>query len=214
MYLDTANLELIKSAYSLGVFKGVTTNPTILSKEGIKRDIIAKDILDIIDGELYLQLVGNTCEDFIKDYKEILKINDIRVGIKVPASFEGIKAIKEIRKNNKNIKILATVIYTVDQAILCAMAGADLVAPYVNRMENNSIDSMNVISKIRNIYELKNLDTKIIAASFKNNAQVTNAYDNGAHYVTIPYEVLRSMTDNVLAINNIEQFNKDYESVK
>ncbi|WP_230163355.1 transaldolase family protein [Peribacillus simplex] len=214
MYLDTANIEEIKEAFSLGILKGVTTNPSILLKEGKSRAKVVKEILENSEGTVFVQAIGESYDDIYRDCQEIMNLDSNRVALKIPACFNGIKVIKQSKTDNPNTIILATAIFSVEQALLCALAGSDFVAPYVNRMENNNINPYEVITKIRKIFDDRNLSTKILAASFKNTNQLVDILFAGAHTATISCDVLVNMIDKQLAEASIKIFNKDWEKLQ
>ena len=212
MYIDTANLDEIKKALKTGIVKGVTTNPTILKKENKKREDQIKDIISLGVKELFVQLLGETCDEIIQDFEKIKKIEEklnCKLSLKVPISLSALEAIYKIRVEDEKRIVLGT-----DQAILGALAGCDYLAPYVNRMQNNSIDSINEIKKIRKFIDLRNLNTKILSASFKNCNQVIDSLVNGAHTATIPYDILVQMVNKEIAINAIKVFNEDGKITK
>lgn len=217
MYIDTANLDEIKKALKTGIVKGVTTNPTILKKENKKREEQIKNIISLGVKELFVQLLGETCDEIIQDFEKIKKIEEklnCKLSLKVPISLSGLEAIYKIKVEDEKRIVLGTAIYSSDQAILGALAGCDYLAPYVNRMQNNSIDSINEIKKIRKFIDLRNLNTKILSASFKNCNQVIDSLVNGAHTATIPYDILVQMVNKDIAINAIKVFNEDGKITK
>lgn len=212
MYLDTSNLEEIRKALETGVIKGITTNPTILLKEKKSRLEQIKAIDNLAESIVFVQLVGITKEELLEDFYKLYEIRKTLkgdLGVKVPVTTDGLFVISKIKKDYPEIKVLATAIYSADQGILATIAGADLLAPYVNRMENNNIDSLNSIEKIRIFIDDRSLNTQILAASFKNTNQVVNALISGAHTATIPYDILVQMTDKDLVKNAVEVFYQD-----
>lgn len=215
IFLDTANIEEIKQAAKLNVLKGVTTNPTILLKEKRSRKEIINNILALTTGEVFVQTHGEKAEDILQDSEQVLSMfNSEQIVLKIPAHFDGIEAIKRIKDKQPDVKILATVIYSVEQALLAAIAGSDYVAPYINRMENNDIDTFEVIKKIRTIYNDQEFDTKIMAASFKNTNQIIQMFYAGAHAATIPYDLLIGMANKGLVLPAIQKFNDDAASLE
>lgn len=210
LYLDTANLDQIKRAEEIGIIQGVTTNPTILLKESQQREEIIKAILAVTNGTVFVQTVGTTVKDILSDARHILAVfQDERIALKIPAHLEGIEAMKQMKAEQSDVAILATAIYSTEQNVLAAIAGADYVAPYINRMQNNRIDAYEVIAETRKIYDEQQLATKILAASFKNTGQIIQTLCAGAHTVTIPYDLLTSMANKELALGAIQQFNED-----
>lgn len=216
MYLDSANLEDIKKSVELGFITGVTTNPTILKKEKRPRVDQIKDIASTGIKSLFVQLVGSTQEELYSDYqalKTLEKEIGLKIDIKVPIFVEGIKTIKKIRLEDRETKILATAIYTADQGIVATLAGCDYLAPYVNRMQNNSVDPFLEISKMRSFIDDRNLDTEIIAASFKNTSQIVEAMISGAHHCTVSYDLIAALIEKDVALKAIDVFNEDAKSI-
>ena len=214
MFIDTANLAQIKEGFSLGVLKGVTTNPSILLKEGKKREQIIEEILTISEGIVFVQAAGSNYEEMLADCEEILALNHERIGLKIPANIDGFKVIKELKSRDNAPIILATAIFSADQGILCGLAGCDYIAPYVNRMENNNIDPYEVVRKTRKIYDDRGITTQILAASFKNTNQVVDIFAAGAHTATIPYDILHQMATKELAAASIKGFNHDWDELQ
>lgn len=212
MYLDTANLENIKKALETGVIKGITTNPTILLKEKKPREEQLRAIDELSGTIVFAQLIGIKKDELFEDF---LKLFELRkslkgdLGVKVPATIDGLTVISKIKKEYPQVKVLATAIYSADQGILATIAGADLLAPYVNRMENNNVDPMVAIEKMRIFIDDRNASTEILAASFKNTSQVVNALTSGSHTATIPYELLVQMTDKDVVSQAVEVFYQD-----
>ncbi len=209
LYLDTANLAELKKAFKSTILKGVTTNPSILLKENRKRKDIIDEILLNTTGTVFVQTVGESFDDIHKDAMEIMAFNSPRIALKIPAHLEGVEAISKIKEEYPEVEILATAIFSVDQAILAAIAGSDFIAPYINRMENNNIDPYDVIKKTRKIYDDQGFKTKILGASFKNTNQLVNTFYAGAHTATISYELYASMANKDLALLSINKFNED-----
>lgn len=210
MYLDTANSELIKKYIEFDWVTGVTTNPTLLKTESIKKRIESiHEILGIInERQLFVQITGETVEDLIKDAEKILTLEDNRIALKIAANEEGFKAIQSIKTRYPKVIILATAIFSVEQAYLAGIAGCDWIAPYVNRMENQSLDAVEVIAKIAEVYANQRIETKILGASYKNTSQVINSLLAGADDVTIPTSLIEVMMKNKLAADSIQVFNQ------
>lgn len=211
--LDTADLEAIKNAYNFYPMDGVTTNPTIISKE--KRNFldILKDIRKIIGKEsmLHIQPVSTNAEKMVEEAEYLNQAIGGNLYIKIPVIPEGIKAMKILKE--KGIKITATAIFTAQQALMAAKAGAEFVAPYVNRIDNISGDGVRVVDEIVQLFELYNLETKVLAASFKNVQQVHSVSLTGAQSVTVNPEILDKMLEHPLTDWSVDQFIKDWESV-
>ncbi|MCY6369875.1 fructose-6-phosphate aldolase [Clostridium ganghwense] len=211
--LDTANLDAIKKAYDLYPMSGVTTNPTIISKENRSFLSILKNIREIVgeDSMLHVQAVSTTAEGMVKEAEYLTETIGGNLYIKIPVIPEGIKAMKILKK--KGIKITATAIFTAQQALMAAVAGADFVAPYVNRIDNISGNGIRVVEEIVQLFELHNIDAKVLAASFKNVQQVHEVSLTGAESVTVNPEIMDKMLEHPLTDWSVDQFIKDWENV-
>lgn len=208
MYLDTANLYEIREAFKTGVFQGVTTNPTILLKEKTDRMEKIREILDLGIQKLFVQVIGDSADKLIEDYRRVKSINiENRIAYKVSMDIHGLEAVKRIREEDSDAEILGTAIYSADQAILAALAGCDSVAPYVNRMENNGVNPFEAIEKMRMFFDDRGLSCEILAASFKNTNQIVSALTAGAHTCTIPYDLFLQMINKDVALQAIKVFN-------
>lgn len=208
MYLDSVKITEIQEGLQLGFIKGVTSNPTLLLREGVARSEQIERILETKTDIVFVQLVGETVEELKRDYQKIKAIKtDKDIGIKVPLNFVGLTFIHKIKEEYPEQIILGTGIYSADQGIMGSMAGCDYLAPYVNRMENNNIDPNHAIYQMRTFIDERSLSTKIMGASFKNSTQVIEALTAGAHTVTVPMDILKAMTDKQLATSAIQVFN-------
>jgi fructose-6-phosphate aldolase 2 len=211
--LDTADLDSIKRAYDIFPMSGVTTNPTIISKE--KKDFIKilKDIRNVIgeDSMLHVQVLGTTAEQMVKEAEYLNECIGGNLYIKVPVLKEGIKAMKILKE--KNIKITATAILTPQQALIAALAGAEYVAPYVNRIDNISGDGVGVVADIVGLFENYSIDAKVLAASFKNVNQVHSIALCGSQSATVNLEVMEKLIEHPLTDWSVDQFISDWESV-
>lgn len=209
--LDTANLEEIKKAYEFYPMDGVTTNPSIISKE--KRDFIEilKDIRAIIGEEsmLHAQTLAMTAEDMVKEARYIKDQVGGNFYVKIPVIPEGIKAMKILKK--EGFGITATAIFTAEQAFMAAKAGADFVAPYVNRIDNISGNGVDVVAQIVELFEIHNIDSKVLAASFKNVQQVHEVALRGAQSVTVNAEIMDKLLEHPLTDWSVDQFIQDWE---
>jgi len=208
--LDTANVEQIRKAYESYPIDGVTTNPTIISKEKTEFATLIKEIRGIIgkDGMLHIQ---TTKIDTAGIIKEAIALRDFVNGnfyIKIPTIEPGIKAMQELKKMGFNIT--ATAIFTQQQALVAAKAGADFVAPYVNRLDNISSDGVGVVADICNLIKIFNFDTKVLAASFKNVEQIHRISLSGTHAVTIDPSLLKTLLYHPLTDMAIIDFSKDW----
>lgn len=212
LILDTGNIEEIKDLYTYLCIDGVTTNPSIVSKEGKDFATLVKEIDEIVEENtpIHAQVVSTKFEDMME---EALYINSIRKNmyIKVPVTKDGLRAIKELKK--QGVKVTATAIFTAHQGFLAAKAGADYVAPYVNRIDNISGDGVAVVSELVNILNTYNFNTKVLAASFKNAQQVLDLMKVGVHSVTVPSDICKAMMNHPLTDWSVDKFIQDWYNV-
>lgn len=210
LFIDTANVTDIKEANELGVICGVTTNPSLIAKEGRDFVEVVKEITGIVDGPISAEVISLEHEGMIKEARELSKIHK-NIVIKIPMTVEGLKAVKVL--NSENIKTNVTLIFSATQALLAARAGATYVSPFLGRLDDIGQDGMNLIEEIVDIFNVHNIETEIIAASIRNPIHVINAARIGAHIATVPYNVIIQMTKHPLTDAGIERFLKDWESV-
>ncbi|MED3577189.1 fructose-6-phosphate aldolase [Bacillus thuringiensis] len=213
-FIDTANLEDIKKAYKLGVLAGVTTNPSLVAKEGIKfEDRIAEICqavpkVESVSAEVTPDAV--TAEEMIAQAEELIKINggDEKVTIKLPMTLTGLEACRYLTE--KGVKTNVTLIFTVNQALLAARAGATYVSPFLGRLDDISEDGVLLVAKIAELFDVHQLDTQIIAASVRHPDHVTRVAMAGAHIATIPYKVIEQLAMHPLTDQGIEKFAADW----
>ncbi|KPL02496.1 MAG: fructose-6-phosphate aldolase [candidate division Zixibacteria bacterium SM23_73_2] len=212
-FIDTANLDEIKEAASLGVLDGVTTNPTLLSKEKDKGDFktILRKICEVVNGPVSAEGVYPDCDGIVKEAQELAKIHD-NIVIKVPITKEGIKAIKIL--SDKGIKINCTLIFSPIQALLAAKAGATYVSPFVGRLDDASHVGMDLAEQIVTIYDNYDIPTEVIVASIRNPLHVVEAAMIGADIATIPFKVIEQLIKHPLTDVGIKNFLADWEKVK
>lgn len=212
LYLDTGNVEEIKELADLLSIDGVTTNPTIVSREKKQFAKLIKEIIDVIgeDKTVHAQVVSKDCEGMIEEAKFISTLHK-DIYVKIPVTSEGLKAIKELSKIG--IKTTATAVFTAHQAVLAAKAGASYIAPYVNRLDNISAQGVDVVKDIIAVIDNYKFNTKVLAASFKNSQQVLDIIKNGVHSITVPTDVLRNMMAHPLTDYSVDKFVSDWESV-
>jgi len=208
--LDTANVEEIRETYESYPIDGVTTNPTIISKEKTEYATLLRQIREIIgkDGMFHIQTTQIDTEGIIKEAVALRDYINGNFYIKIPTIEAGIKAMRILKK--MGFKVTATAIFTQQQALIAARAGADFVAPYVNRLDNISSDGVGVVADITNLLKSFNLETKVLAASFKNVEQVHRISLVGTHAVTIQPELLTSMLYHPLTDSAIIDFSRDW----
>ena len=210
LLLDTANVKAIEKYCDYYNIIGVTTNPTILSKEKEPFFDIYQRIRKIIgeDKQLHVQVTGRSCEEMLKEAETITARLGKDIYIKVPVIEEGVKAMKLMKE--AGLRVTATAVMSVQQAFLAGSVGADYVAPYINRMESLNIDAFDAIARIRNVFDYQGIGTKIVGASFKNTQQILRAYEMGAEAVTVVPELLSSMCNNVIVDTWVDNFEKDW----
>ena len=210
MYLDSADPAAIARYLPLGILKGITTNPTLLKKQGSAREAQLAAILATRPPLLFVQVLGATTTEMLDDYYRILAaFPDAPLGIKIPVNHAGLETIAAMRAHRLDLPLLGTAIYSAEQAILAGIAGCDFVAPYINRMENHAIDPCAVIATTRRYYDNHAIPCQIMAASFKNTTQILRALDAGAHTCTIPPDLLHAMLEQPLVAAAIQAFNAD-----
>ncbi|MBO5621378.1 MAG: fructose-6-phosphate aldolase, partial [Butyrivibrio sp.] len=193
LFVDTANIEEIRKANDMGVICGVTTNPSLIAKEG--RDVyeVVKEIASIVDGPISGEVKATTtdAEGMIAEGREIAKLHKNMV-VKIPMTIEGLKACKVL--SSEGIKVNMTLIFTANQALLCARAGAAFVSPFLGRLDDISVRGTDLISEVAEIFNIHNIQTEIIAASIRNPMHVTDCALEGADIATVPYKVIEQMT--------------------
>ncbi len=210
--LDTANVEKIKHCASYFPIAGVTTNPTIISKENADFKKLITDILDVIgDKMLHVQVTSETADGMIKEAEALKKVVGENLYVKIPICQEGLKATMELHK--RGFHITETAIFTQQQAMIAACAGADYVAPYVNRLDNIVSDGVNVVSEIVNMFNTHGMKTKVLAASFKTVEQVHKIGMVGGHAVTVNPDILENLIYHPLTMYAIDDFAADWQSV-
>lgn len=210
-FLDTADVSAIKRINELGVVDGVTTNPTIISREGRDFETVIKDICQIVDGPVSAEVTGVTAEEMITEARDIAKWAD-NIVVKIPMTMEGLKAVNVLSK--ENIKTNVTLIFTVSQGLMAIKAGATFISPFVGRLEDIGTDAYQLISDLREIIDCYGFDTEIIAASIRNTVHVENVAKRGAHIATIPDAVFDKMTKHPLTDSGLTQFMQDWKIFK
>ncbi|PKM67921.1 MAG: fructose-6-phosphate aldolase [Firmicutes bacterium HGW-Firmicutes-2] len=210
IFIDTANVDEIREANALGILSGVTTNPSLIAREGKKFTDVVHEIVTIVDGPISAEVISLKAEGMIEEGRELAKIHP-NIVVKVPITLEGLKAVSQFSK--ENIKTNVTLIFSANQALLAARAGATYVSPFVGRVDDISQDGMILIEDIVQIFDLHGLDTEIIAASIRGPLHIMQAAKAGAHIATIPYDVIKKALLHPLTDAGIERFLKDWESV-
>ena len=213
-FVDTAKIEDIKKANDMGVISGVTTNPSLIAKEGGKsQEEVLKEIAEIVDGPISGEVKATTvdAEGMIKEGREIAKLHKNMI-VKIPMTVEGLKATKVL--SSEGIKCNVTLIFSANQALLAARAGAAYVSPFLGRLDDISTPGIDLIQSIADIFaNYPEIKTEIIAASVRNPIHVTDCALAGADIATVPYSVIEQMTKHPLTDQGIEKFQKDYIAV-
>ncbi len=213
LFVDTGNIEDIKKANEMGVICGVTTNPSLIAKEGGKSQVeILQEIASIVDGPISGEVKATTvdAEGMIAEGREIAKLHKNMV-VKIPMTVEGLKATKVLA--SEGIKCNVTLIFTANQALLAARAGAAFVSPFLGRLDDISQPGIDLIESIVTIFDNYGIETEIIAASVRNPIHVTDCALAGADIATVPYSVIEQMTKHPLTTQGIDKFQKDYIAV-
>lgn len=211
-FIDTAKVEDIKKANDMGIICGVTTNPSLIAKEGRDFKEVISEIASIVDGPISGEVKATTtdAEGMIREGREIAAIHPNMV-VKIPMTAEGLKACHTLSK--EGIKTNVTLIFTANQALLAARAGATYVSPFLGRLDDISVRGVDLIREIAEIFEVAGIETQIIAASVRNPIHVTDCALAGADIATVPYKVLEQMTKHPLTDAGIEKFQADYRVV-
>ncbi|QLH31074.1 MAG: fructose-6-phosphate aldolase [Cyclobacteriaceae bacterium] len=213
-FIDTANLNEIKEAYDLGVLDGVTTNPSLMAKEGIagKEKVMAhyKAICNIVDNNVSAEVIATDFEGIIKEGKELAKIDD-KIVVKVPMIKDGIKAIKKF--SSEGIRTNCTLVFSPGQAILAAKAGASYLSPFIGRLDDISQDGLEFIAQVRLIYDNYGFGTEILAASIRHSMHVIKCAEIGADVVTCPLSVITALLNHPLTDSGLAKFLADHKKL-
>jgi transaldolase len=211
-FIDTANLEQIKEAQELGILDGVTTNPSLMAKEGISghENIINhyKKICDIVDGDVSAEVISTDFEGIVKEGEFLASLNP-QIVVKVPMISEGIKAIKYF--SEKNIKTNCTLVFSAGQALIAAKAGATYLSPFIGRLDDISSDGLTLISEIREIYDNYNFETQILAASVRHTMHIIDCAKIGADVVTTPLSAIKGLLNHPLTDSGLKKFLEDHK---
>jgi transaldolase len=213
-FIDTANLNEIKEAYDLGVLDGVTTNPSLMAKEGIKgaENIKShyKNICNIVDNNVSAEVIATDLDNILKEGKELAKIDD-KIVVKVPMIKDGVKAIKKF--TSEGIRTNCTLVFSPGQAILAAKAGASYVSPFIGRLDDISQDGTQFISQLRLIYDNYGFETEILAASIRHTMHLVQCAEIGADIVTCPLSVIMALLNHPLTDSGLAKFLADHKKV-
>lgn len=211
LFIDTANTEEIRKANDLGVICGVTTNPSLIAREGLEFKSVIQEITEIVDGPISAEVISLEADKMVEEALELVKIHK-NIVIKLPMTEEGLKATK--RLSQKGIHTNVTLIFSTAQALLAARAGATYVSPFLGRLDDIGATGMDLVADIAEVFSIHDIPTEIIAASVRNPLHVIDAAKAGAHIATVPYKVIIQMTKHPLTDNGIERFLKDWEGLE
>ncbi|MDA1592412.1 fructose-6-phosphate aldolase [Bacillus cereus group sp. TH225LC] len=210
-FIDTANINEIKEANALGVLAGVTTNPSLVAKEGVDFHERIREICNVVEGPVSAEVISLEADKMIEEGKELAKIAP-NVVVKVPMTIEGLKAVKAF--SDLGIRTNVTLVFSAVQALLAARAGATYVSPFLGRLDDIGHNGMDLIRQIAEIFAIHGIETEIIAASVRHSVHVTDAALNGAHIATIPANVIASLVKHPLTDQGIEKFLADWEKTQ
>lgn len=210
-FIDTANIEEIRQAKEWGLVDGVTTNPTLISKEKRPFKDIVNDICGIIDGPINVEAISHRAEGLVTEARELAKINPKKIVVKIPMTLEGMKAVKEL--SAEGIKTNVTLVFSPVQALLAAKAGATYVSPFIGRLDDISHIGMDLVEQIMTIFDNYKIPTEVIVASIRHPVHILDAALIGAHISTIPFKTLEQLPKHPLTDIGIEKFLKDWEKV-
>lgn len=208
-FLDTANVDKIREANEMGVISGVTTNPSLIAKEGRDFNEVIKDITSIVDGPISGEVVAEDAKGMIDEGRKIAAIHKNMI-VKIPMTAEGLKAVKVLSK--EGVKTNVTLVFSANQALLAANAGATYVSPFLGRVDDISMDGMEIVRTIAEIFDIHGIGTKIIAASVRHPLHVIEAARAGADIATIPYKILMQMIKHPLTDQGLERFKADWNA--
>lgn len=211
VFIDTANLDMIKEINSWGILDGVTTNPSLIAKEGVDVRTRVREIAEVVDGPISAEAMSMTCDDMVKEGRELASIHP-NINVKLPMCIETLKATKIL--SSEGIRVNVTLIFSPLQALLAAKAGAAFVSPFIGRLDDIGEHGIDLVSQIRTIFDNYGIETEIIAASIRGPAHVLDAALCGADIATIPYDTLKLMVKHPKTDEGIQKFIADYEKSK
>ena len=208
LFLDTAIVQDIEDRLPTGIISGITTNPTLIRKSGRDPWKIYRDIIELGITDLSIEIVGETSKELVKNALNVQENYGNVATIKLPCTIEGIKACKYL--STIGLRCNMTLVFSVSEAILCSLAGATYISPFIGRMDDNSLTGLSLIADICDVYKKQDVKTKVLAASVRDVQSVGRAFEFGAHICTIPPIVFDNMTSHVLTDKGLEQFNADF----
>ena len=210
IFLDTADTSIITKHFATGLIDGVTTNPTLIKKSGRDPWKVYRDIIELGVDDLSIEVMGDTSKEFIERGMNVHENYGNVATVKLPCTMQGLKACKYL--SDIGVRVNMTLVFSVSQAVLCALAGAAYVSPFIGRMDDNSLDGIKLVNDISNIFAAKGVKTKVLAASLRDSQSVGVAFGVGADICTIPPNVFDNMANHVLTDRGVAQFQLDFES--
>ena len=210
LFLDTAEVSQIEERFDTGLISGVTTNPTLIKKSGRDPWKVYRDIIELGVDDLSIEVMGDDSKELVRNSMTVQENYGNVATIKLPCTIEGLKACKYL--TNIGLRVNMTLVFSVSQAILCSLAGATYVSPFVGRMDDNSLDGVKLVNDICNVFASSGVKTKILAASIRDAQSVGVAFGVGADICTIPPKVFDNMASHVLTDKGLEQFQRDFDS--
>lgn len=210
-FIDTANVDEIREVASWGVLDGVTTNPSLVAKEGRDFKQVLREILEIVNGPISAEVVSLQADEMVAEARQYYEMHK-NVVIKLPTTEEGLKACAKL--SDMGVRTNLTLVFSANQALLCARAGAAFVSPFVGRLEDISEDGIQLVQDIAEIFDIHDIETEIISASIRTPMHVTDSARAGAHIATIPYKIFTQMLKHPLTDAGIDRFLKDWEAAK
>ncbi|MEO0098015.1 MAG: fructose-6-phosphate aldolase [candidate division WOR-3 bacterium] len=211
IFIDSADIKEIKEVHTWGILDGVTTNPTLIAKTGKKFEECIKEIAELVDGPISVEVISQDSSGMVKEAKELVKFNPKNITIKIPCTPEGLKAVKIL--SQEKIKTNMTLVFSPSQAVLAAKAGATFVSPFVGRLDDISHFGMEIVGDIVQIYENYNFKTEVIVASIRNPLHFVEAARMGAHIATCPFSVISLLVKHPLTDIGIKKFYEDYQKI-
>ena len=210
-FLDTANVDEIREGVSMGLVDGVTTNPSLVAKEGRDLEEVAREICDVVDGPVSLEVISTDSKEMVQEARRLAKIHE-NVVVKIPMIKEGVKALHVV--SQEGIRVNITLVFTVAQALLAAKNGATIVSPFVGRLDDISIDGLDLIADILTVYENYEYETEVLVASIRHPLHVVEAAKMGAHIATLPSKILDQLVRHPLSDIGLQKFLADWEKQK
>lgn len=209
-FIDTANVDEIRQAAELGLLSGVTTNPSLIAKEGRVFEEVIREITELVDGPISAEVISLDSKGMLEEGRELVKIHK-NIIIKVPMTAEGLKATSQFKK--EGIRVNVTLVFSAEQALAAARSGAAYVSPFIGRLDDMGIDGIDLIAEISEIFSRFGIKTEIIAASIRTRRHIAQAALAGADIATVPYKVLMDSLNHPLTTSGIDRFLKDWEGV-